>query len=215
MRARRRTRGVSSPDEQAQLLTALPGASTVPCDTVHSPMASNRTSRALLADGVPVRLRRPCVVAALCTLTLGITGAVHHHRINVELGRFGRARGAMPFPFITVNAGAATLTWIGGLLLWLVVVASVATWGVALAMGDATLAADDVSSLAGLALLLAPLWLTGLHTMRRIRRAQFLVGVEQPTANPWRGAAFTALVPPLGSWNAQRELSRAWSVWRT
>ena len=175
-------------------------------------MTEYTTTRVLRAGDVDVRLRSPIAAALWCTLTLGVVGAVQHNRVNDELRRFGRPRGAMPFAFIPVNVGAATLTWVGGLLLWFIVAGTLIAWLVALATGDTVLTPEDISSVAGLALALAPLWLTGLHTMRRIRRAQFLVGVDQPSANPWRGAAMTALLPPLGSWNSQRELNRAWAV---
>lgn len=145
--------------------------------------------------------------------TGGIWGAVHHFRLSRDVGRYGRARGAMPFPFTPVTPGASTLGWSAGLLSWYLLVFAAVTYARELA-GGAAFDSEDVTGFVSLALLLAPLWLVSTHTMRRIRTVQHLAGVDPPYPSPLRGALLTALFPPLGTWHAQHQLNRAWRVYR-
>lgn len=169
--------------------------------------------RTVRAHDTSVVLRRPLLAALSCLLTGGLWGAVHHLRMSRELARFGRARGRMPFAFTTVNPGASTLAWLLGLAAWYGLAASIGLYARWLADGgDARL--EDITSFASVVLLLAPLWLVSTHTIRRIRTAQHLAGVEGGAPSPLRGAMLTALFPPLGTWHAQRQLNRAWRVYR-
>lgn len=167
----------------------------------------------MLAHDVEVRVRRPWLMGLLSLLTLGAWGAVHHFLLSRDIARFGRARGQMPFPFTPVAPGASTLAWVAGLLAWYGVVAALASWLFRLFDGYDP-ATEDVTSFVSLGLLLAPLWLVALHTLRRIRTVQHLAGTAAPYPSPLRGAALYAMLPPLGSWHAQRQLNRAWRVYR-
>lgn len=173
----------------------------------------SRTSRTIRAHDTDVRLRRPALAALACLLTLGVWGAVHHQRLTRELARFGRARGRMPFPFIRVSPGASTLAWIAGLLGWYGLVAAIVAY-VAQLLDGYTPSTEDITAFASIGLLLAPLWLAMSHTMRRIRTAQHLAGVDGPHPSPLRGAILAAIFPPLGSWHAQRQANRAWAAYR-
>lgn len=171
------------------------------------------SNRSVVAHDVPVRIRRPWLAAILCLLTLGIAGAFHHQRMTRDIARFGRARGAMPFPFVPVNPAASTLAWVAGLLAWYVVVASIVGYALAYADGlEPT--SDDVTGFTSLALLLAPLWLVANQTARRIRTVQHLAGAPGRRPSPVRAALLTSLFPPLGTWMTRRELNRAWQVYR-
>lgn len=174
---------------------------------------SSRAARSVTAHDVRVTMRRPLLGALLCLLTLGIWGAVLHFRLSREVAEFGRARGAMPFAFTPVRPGTSTLGWIAGVLSWYLLA------GVAIAYADSILdghdpAPDDVTLFASLVLLLAPLWLVARHTIARIRTVQHLAGVDGRFPSPGRGALLTSIFPPLGTWHAQRELNRAWRVYR-
>jgi hypothetical protein len=169
--------------------------------------------RTILAHDTFVVERSPATAAVLCLLTGGITGAVHHFRITDELRRYGRARGRMPFAFVPVAPGASTLAWVVGLLAWYLVAFSVVAWVVGVIDGT-TPSTGDVTTFTSLALLLAPLWLVAANSIRRIRTAQHLAGVEGPWPSPVRGALLAALFPPLGTWNAQRQLNRAWDSYQ-
>ena len=174
---------------------------------------ADRRSRTVRAHDVDVRLRQPAFHALMCLLTAGIWGAVHHFRMTRDVARFGRARGAMPFPFIPVAPGSSTLAWLAGLGSWYLLVASSTAYAFELWDG-ASVEPDDVTGFVSLALLLAPLWLVATHTIRRIRTVQHLAGVDAPYPSPVRGALLTALFPPLYTWHAQRQLNRAWRVYR-
>jgi hypothetical protein len=173
---------------------------------------SQRTKRTIRAYDTDVRMRRPIVAALLCLVTGGIWGAVHHFRLSSELQRYGRARGAMPFAFTPVAPGASTLAWVAGLAAWYGVVG--ATIAYLAWLGDgAQPSAEDITTAVSLLLMLAPLWLVAIHTMRRIRTAQHLAGATGPYPSPLRSALLLAAFPPLGTWNAQRQLNRAWRVY--
>ena len=171
------------------------------------------TRRTVRVHDTDVKLRRPVLAGLLCLLTLGISGAVHHHRMTRDIQRFGRARGTMPFPFIPVQAGASTLGWIAGLLCWWGFVAAVV--GFAVAFGDGyDPVAGDITTFASAAALLGPAWIVASHTIRRIRTVRHLVGTPGTMPSPIVGAALATLLPPIGSWNAQRQLNRAWREWQ-
>lgn len=177
------------------------------------PAMPGRNRRTIRAYDVDVRMRRPALAAALCLLTGGIWGAIHHYRLSVELRRYGRARGAMPFAFTPVAPGASTVAWIAGLAAWYGVVAAASWYLARLWQGELEPGAEDITSFVSLALLLAPLWLVAIHTMRRIRTAQHLAGASGPFPSPVKSALLLAAFPPLGTWNAQRQLNRAWDVY--
>lgn len=145
-------------------------------------------------------------------LTAGLLGARAHHLASDELRRYGRARGRMPFPFLPVSPGGSTTAWVVGLLGWYLVVLSVVGYAVGLADGYEP-SAGDVTAVASLALLLAPMWLVTAHTLRRIRTAQHLAGIDGPFPSPTRGALLSALLPPLGTWIVQRQLNRVWAAY--
>lgn len=168
-------------------------------------------SRMVHAHDTTVTLRRPLLVGVACLLTLGIAGAVHHHRLSRDLARFGRARGAMPFPFIPVDPGTSTLAWSGGLLLWWGAVAGLVDFAIDMTTGYNDLGSEDVTLLASLLLLLAPAWIVAARTMMRIRTARHMTGSSGHMPSPTVAATLAALVPPIGSWQAQRELNRAWA----
>jgi hypothetical protein len=174
---------------------------------------SSRSARSVLAHDVRVKLRRPTLAGILCLLTFGIWGAVHHFRLTREVARFGRARGAMPFPFTPVNPGTSTLAWVAGLCSWYLLVGAAIAYGFELADGYEP-TPDDVTLFASIVLLLAPLWLVASHTIERIRTVQHMAGVDGRHPSPGRGALLTSIFPPLGTWHAQRELNRAWQVYR-
>lgn len=161
-----------------------------------------------------VVLRSPGWAAFWCLATVGITGAVRHGRINGELARFGRARGRMPFGFITSSPPRAVLAWVSGIVGWLVVIAASITYVMAVAGDRHDVAADDLTSAAGLALLLVPLWLTARHTAQRIATATHLVGLVPDPRLPMTAAVATVLFPPAGTWSLQRAINRAWKTWR-
>ena len=119
----------------------------------------------------------------------------------------------MPFAFTPVAPGASTLAWLAGLAAWYTVVAASIWYGVLLWEGELEPGAEDITSFVSLALLLAPLWLVAIHTMRRIRTAQHLAGAHGPFPSPVKSALLLAAFPPLGTWNAQRQLNRAWDVY--
>ncbi|MCW2962449.1 MAG: hypothetical protein JWM25_1560 [Thermoleophilia bacterium] len=168
---------------------------------------------ALVAFDAAVRPRSPRLVGLACACTLGISGAVRIGRLNGELARFGAARGAMPFPFITVNPAISVLAWLAGGLGWILQVSNIAIYLEALTDGLEPAAADITNFTASL-LLLAPLWLTALHTARRIRTAQHLAGAPEQLGSPFRVALLTCLFPPAGLARLQGELNRAWDPWR-
>jgi hypothetical protein len=161
-----------------------------------------------------VVLRSPAWAAAWCLLTVGVSGAVRHGRINGELARFGRARGRMPFAFIASAPARAVLAWVVGIIAWLLVVAAAVTYAGSVVDGSHTLATDDLTSAAGLGLLLVPLWLTARHTAQRIATASHLVGVVPDPRFPLRAAIATVLFPPAGTWSLQRAINRTWATWR-
>jgi hypothetical protein len=169
--------------------------------------------RTILAHDTFVVARSPAAAAALCLLTGGITGAVHHFRITDELRRYGRARGRMPFPFVPVAPGASTLAWLVGLLAWYLIAFSIAGYVMGVVDGT-TPSTGDVTTFTSLALLLAPLLLVAANSIHRIRTVQHLAGVERPFPSPIRGALLAAVFPPLGTWNTQRQLNRAWDTYR-
>lgn len=168
--------------------------------------------RTILAHDVFVRPRSPLRWAAASLLTGGLVGARAHHLASDELRRYGRPRGRMPFPFLTVSPGASTTAWLLGLLCWYIVALSVVGYAVGLADGYEP-SAGDVTAVASLVLLLAPMWLVTAHTLRRVRTAQHLAGVEGPWPNPTRGAILASLLPPLGTWIVQRQLNRVWRAY--
>ncbi|MBC7460901.1 MAG: hypothetical protein H7287_06030 [Thermoleophilia bacterium] len=162
-------------------------------------------------DVVP---RSPVAAALLCIITLGVTGAVRHGKLNGELRRLGRARGSMTFPFIRSTPALSVLTWILGLLLWAVVVFSLVTFVRELVVDRRDFRPGDITSVAGTLIFLAPLWLTSLHTGQRIRTAQHLLGITPRASMPLRLAAAAVVFPPLGLWRQQREPNRAYATWR-
>jgi hypothetical protein len=166
----------------------------------------------ILAHDTFVQQRSPVVAAVGCLITGGILGAVHQHRTSSVLSRYGRARGRMPFPFIQMNPGVATTWWIVGLLAWYLLVAAVISYVVELGDGYSPSAAD-VTTFAAFVLLLAPLWLIATTTIRHVRTAQHLAGVEGPWPSPFRGALVVAAFPPLGTWYVQRQLNRIWQAY--
>ncbi|MCW2923262.1 MAG: hypothetical protein JWM98_666 [Thermoleophilia bacterium] len=170
--------------------------------------------RTVLVHDTPVTVRRPWLAGTACLLTAGIAGAVHHHRMTRDLARFGRARGAMPFAFIPVTPGASTLAWVAGLLGWFGFVALVAAIAVQAARGAYDASSEDITTFASLLVLLAPAWIVAARTSRRITTARHLVGVPGSSPSPIVAAVIAALLPPLGSWHAQRQLNRAWEQWR-
>lgn len=159
--------------------------------------------------GALVRRRRPWVLALLWVLTAGISGAVWHLRVNRELRDYGRARGAMPFPFIQVIPAAAFIGYLVGIGMWFLVVL---VWITELSAGLPD-AAAEVSELLSLMLLVASLWLTGRNTAMRVHTAQMLAGVEQRRIRPlW--AAFMVAVFPVYQVYVQRHLNRTWDLYR-
>lgn len=168
--------------------------------------------RTILAHDVFVRTRGPVRWAIGTAVTGGLLGARAHHLASDELRRYGRARGRMPFPFLPVSPAASTAAWVVGLLGWYVVLASTLGYAVGLAEGYEP-TTGDVTVVASLGLLLTPMWLVTAHTLRRVRTAQHLAGVDGPWPNPTRGALLAALLPPLGTWIVQRQLNRVWAVY--
>lgn len=171
------------------------------------------STRTIRAHDVDVTLRRPLLTGALCLLTGGFWGAIHHYRLSRDVARFGRARGTMPFAFTPVAAGASTVAWCAGLASWYLLVGAAGAYGLSLGEGYEP-GSEDVTGFVSLALLLAPLWLVTTHTIRRIRTVQHLAGVEGPYPSPTMSAIIAAAFPPLGSWHAQRQLNRAWHEYR-
>ena len=167
----------------------------------------------ILAHDVFVRPRSPFGAAVSSIFTVGITGAVNHHRVATELRRFGRVRGRMPFPFLVVEPGRSTLGWIAGVLAWALVVFSLAAYVIDFLDGR-TPRTGDITTLFSLALLLTPLLLVTTGTLRRIRTAQHLAGIDGPWPDPLRGALLAIAFPPLGTWYVQRQLNRVWAAYR-
>jgi hypothetical protein len=172
------------------------------------------TRPTVLAHDVPVQTYSPLGAAIGSALTGGIYGAVHHHRTNEQLRLFGRARGRMPFAFVHVSPGPSTVVWIAGVVAWYVVVAVIVSYVSELLDGSREPGAGDITTFASLALLLAPLLLVTVATLRRVRRAQHLAGVDAPWPRPLRGALVAVAFPPLGTWLVQRELNRVWRAYR-
>lgn len=168
--------------------------------------------RTTLAHDTFVRQRSPGWTALGCLLTGGVIGAVHQHRVSSELARFGRARGRMPFPFIRSNPGVATVWWLVGLLAWYLLIGAVVTYVLGLGDGSDPSAAD-ITTFASFVLLLAPLWLIATATIRHVRTAQHLAGVDGPWPSPVHGAMLVAAFPPLGTWYVQRQLNRVWQAY--
>lgn len=171
--------------------------------------------RVLFVHDTLVRRVRPWVAGVQCLLTVGVSGAVRHYRLNDELRRFGRARGAMPFPFIPCTPWMALATWLLGGLLWACGAALVVMtlWPLVVDL-DPDL--EMIPSFASSVLLFAPFWLTTLHTARRIRTAQRLVGVDPDRlVEPIRAALIACLCPALYTWLAQRHADRVWRTWAT
>lgn len=168
--------------------------------------------RTVLAHDTFVTPRSPEWAAIGCLLTGGILGAVHQHRTSSTLGRFGRARGRMPFAFIPSNPGVATTWWLVGLLAWYLLIVAVIRYTVGLTNGLDPSAAD-ITTFAMFVLLLAPLWLIAASTIRHVRTAQHLAGVDGPWPSPTRGALIVAAFPPLGTWYVQRQLNRVWTAY--
>lgn len=168
----------------------------------------------MLAHDTSVRVRSPWLAAVLCVVTLGVVGAVRHGKVNGELRRFGRARGAMTFPFIRASPGVSVVAWVLGLVGYVVVIATIVGYVQRVASGRHDFDPGDISSLSFVLLLLTPLWLTALHTARRIRTAQHLVGIVPPPTMTWWVTALTVVFPPIGTWRMQLEVNRAWNVWR-
>lgn len=188
-------------------MPAAPTHSSTPAS-----LAPIRRGEVLVHDAT-VRPRSPGWSALWCLVSFGIAGAVRHGRINAELARVGRARGTMPFPFVRVDPPTAVLAWLGGLLIWCFVAASVVQYVLELFDGYDPVAAD-ITTFTGQALLLAPMWITQLHTGRRLRTVQHLVGVHPVTLQPWHLALAGVTVPPVATWLAQRAANRAWREWR-
>jgi hypothetical protein len=170
--------------------------------------------RTITAYDTPVTERSPLGMAVGCVVTAGVFGAVHVHQVCGELARFGRARGRMPFPFISVNVGAMTLAWIAGAIAWALVVAATATYVRDVLDGVREVGAGDITMFTTFAILLAPMVLVVAGTTRRIRTAQHLAGVEGPLASPARTTIAATAFPPLGNLLLQRELNRAWEAYR-
>lgn len=173
----------------------------------------SKSSKGHLVFDTTVRPRRPFVAALWCFLTLGFAGAFTHNRVNSQLQRLGRQRGAMPFPFIPVETGTATLYWVLGILGWLaLVLAGVATVQDAI-NGYTRIDTEVIPAAATLALMVSPLWMTALHTGRRVKTAQYLVGQEAKRTNPVRLAIAAVLFPPAYTLLLNRAANRMWKTW--
>jgi hypothetical protein len=153
--------------------------------------------------------------ALWCTLTLGVTGAIRQKRLNDELMRVGRRRGRMPFSYISVTPGTAATAWCFGMLGWFGAVAAIGYTAYLMWQGEVAPEAEWISAAASLAICLAPLWMTALHTARRVRRAQHLVGVPNRYVRLDWAPMLAVVFPPLYLWYMQRNVNRAWDEWRT
>ncbi|MCW2949007.1 MAG: hypothetical protein JWN41_20 [Thermoleophilia bacterium] len=160
-----------------------------------------------------VRPRSPIAAALWCVLTIGISGAVRYGRVNAEMRRLGRARGAMPFAFIRVRPVVSGFAWLFGFGAWVGAVAALVAYVRSVAYGNHHLAAADITGVAGCALFLVPLWLTVLHTGQRLQTTQHLVGELPRPGLAQRLALLAALCPPAGLWRVQHEANRAWQTW--
>jgi hypothetical protein len=162
----------------------------------------------------PVRPRSPLAAATWCVLTAGISGAVRIGRLNGDLRRLGRARGAMPFAFIRVHPALSVLAWLMGIMAWVIVLASLIVYVHALVTNTRDASVTDLPSIALLGVLLLPLWLTVFHTGSRISTAQHLVGQLPDPSLPRTGALLAVTFPPAATWYLQRAANQAWNTWR-
>jgi len=80
--------------------------------------------------------------------------------------------------------------------------------------GDGHTSSAAFTDLVSVVLLLAPLWLTTLHTARSVRPAQHMTGVERGLVNPYTVAVASCVLPPLGTALMVHALNRAWREWR-
>lgn len=173
-----------------------------------------RSTHVTVAD-TELRIVPPLRSALACLLTAGFSGSVTHHSVNAALADIGRVRGRMPFPFIASTPGVAALVWTIGAIGWLVVIAAIIGYSYLFSIDEAELTTDLVSGAAGAGMLLAPLWMTALHTGRRLRTAQHLVGVDRRWIEPMRAAIVAVVFPPAFTWMERRAANLAWSTWRS
>lgn len=176
-------------------------------------MAGEEIKEFLVFD-TTVHCRNPWVSALFSTLTVGISGAVAHSRVNRELAAIGRIRGAMPFPFIKCSPGSATAIWVIGLVCWFGAAFGVVGLIVEIHNHQWHMPSSDISLAASFSLLLIPLWMTQLHTARRIRTAQHLVGLDRKLTTPIHAAIVGVIFPPAFNFLSYKALNRAWSLWR-
>ncbi|MBC7643487.1 MAG: hypothetical protein H7123_00050 [Thermoleophilia bacterium] len=159
------------------------------------------------AAGAFVRQQSARRVLVLSILTFGLYGAFWHAWTNADLGRYGRARERMPFPYIEVSHAWSCVAYIFG---W---VAALALWaqGLTYLVDGRPEGLSDWMGIVSSAVLAAPLWGTARATMQRIKTARMLAGIAEPVTSAGLVGVLAVLMPPLYAWKAQRALTPAWA----